>query len=341
MRKFFKRCVVVLLILGGANALLTWGFLRMVAFRPVMQCQTQFDDSGPDFSILAVGDSHLELGFDAPAACPKAFCYATGGENWMQIYYKMRSAFESGVTAERVFLTADPHSFTTNNVNRTREAYYWTRFVNPIDMGRRRGSLSRAIGHYLKGRMAPWAGESAMVDEYFEKRKKVREGYVPAVMNQGFVAHLETFADYGKPEERLREGKRVATVHLRRANYMNDEMLHYFELTLKLCADRAIPVTVIRTPLTRVYYEAAEDIIGRWKHRSGEMGSMDRLYRAVEDALSRAYPEADLRDYHADFFDRDDMFYDADHLNARGAAAFSTKLLNDVRFALTASHAQH
>ena len=106
---------MVLLLLGGANALLTWGFLRMVSDRQVVRCQRQFDVFGEEISILAVGDSHLQRGFDAVAADSRAFCYTSPGENWMQTYYKLRRVLESDVKVGRVVLSADPHSFSANS----------------------------------------------------------------------------------------------------------------------------------------------------------------------------------------------------------------------------------
>ncbi len=331
MRKFFQRCLVVLLILGGANALLTWGFLRMVSDRQVVRCQDQFDAFGVDISILAVGDSHLQRGFDAVAADSRAFCYTSPGENWMPTYYKLRWVLKSGVKVERVLLTADPHSFSVNSAKRAFDAFYWARFVDPIEVGRRRGSISGAVGYHLKGRLWPWAGEFGLLDDYLQIQKKRREGDDDTPeMIRGFVSDPRKFTRHkhepGDDDRRLKKAKRRASFHVGVVDYMDEEMLHYFALTLKLCTDRDIPVTVIRSPVTRAYYEACERIIAQWHHADGARGSMDRLYAAVADLISQAGGDIELLDHHALFFNEEALFSDPDHLNARGATKFAEHL---------------
>jgi len=330
MRKFFKRCVVVLLILGGANALLTWGFLNMVEDRQVVRCQVQFDKFGDDISILAIGDSHLQRGFNAVAADSRAFCYTSPGENWMQTYYKLRWVLVSDVKVGRVVLSADPHSFSTNSRDRAFDGYYWTQFVDPIEVGRRRGAVASAVGHHLKGRLWPWAGEFGLFDDYLELQKKKREGDDDTPdMIRGFVSDPRDFTRHD-PAKQLRKAKARAASHLKGADYMDEEMLHYFALTLKLCTDHDIPVTVIRSPVTRAYYEAAEEVIAEWCRQSAKPGSLDKLYEVVGAIIADAGPGVEMHDHHDLFFGQKELFSDPDHLNARGAAKFMKAMMRDV-----------
>jgi hypothetical protein len=330
MRKFFQRCAVLIIILWVVNAVLTWGFLRMVSERQIVRCQKQFDAFEGHPSVLAIGDSHLQRGFDVRVAGERTFCYTSPGENWMQTYYKLRWVLDSGRTVERVVLSADPHSFSSISTARAFDAYYWARFVDPVEVGRRRGSVSKTVGYHMKGRLWPWAGEFGLLDDFLELRQKRREGDddTPEML-RGFVVDPRDFTRYDVAKRRRKAELRAAG-HLKGADYMDEEMLHYFAETLKLCAELDIPVTVVRMPVTRAYYEACERTVADWQHPDGKAGSLDRLYEAVAEIIAAVDGDIELRDYHDLFFDEDALYSDPDHLNARGAAKFMDVLMRDL-----------
>ena len=83
--------------------------------------------------ILVVGDSHNMKIFKTDMS-QSIFNFATGGENYMQTYYKLSKAFQQNNQIKTIIIPLNINSFAKNNFSEKTYLYYWNDYIDYIEL---------------------------------------------------------------------------------------------------------------------------------------------------------------------------------------------------------------
>lgn len=298
----FTYLLLLLLVNFGARHV----FLSMMAEAQLSRTQKQFEAADRQIAYLVMGDSHPKRGVN-PRILGSAFNFASAGETHIQTYYKLRHVLErSGKQVETVLLSCDLHTFAGCRSHMPHNWYYWARYVDPLEVGLRRGKLCAYLARYLQGRFAPYSGEFITVVRYlgYEGRTRIVDGWEPA--SSGWLSE----------PEKILAARRKAAYHFPDSGRPDECLIEYFSMSLELCKQKGVGVVAVRYPVTPQYHEAMM--------AKAAVANIDDAVRTV----LAGHPECRLLDFSDAFFGRDDRFHDVDHLNEHGAGELSRQLRN-------------
>ncbi len=300
--RVFTYLLLLLLVNAGARHV----FLSMMAQGRLSRTQEQFEAADRQIAYLVMGDSHAKMGVD-PRVVGSAFNFASAGESHIQTYYKLRHVLErSGKQVETVLLSCDLHTFAGFRSHMPHNWYYWARYVDPLEVGLRRGQPGVYLARYLQGRFAPYAGEFRTVVRYltYGSRSRLLDGWQPGG------------GDWSGVGQKTLAARRKTGEHFPGSGRPDECLIEYFNMALELCRQKGVGVVAVRYPVTPQYHEAMM-----------AKAAVPNIDHAVRTVLA-GHGECRLLDFSDAFFGRDDCFHDVDHLNEHGAGELSRQLRN-------------
>lgn len=265
--------------------------------------EKQLFDLRNEIQILFLGDSHILLGID-PAQIENSFNYASGGENYIQTYYKLDNLIKKGFIPEIAILPIDLHSFSSFRSVRFDNEWYWRKFINFYKLAYQERKLS-LLNNEINGIFSfKGKGLQLLKPVDFSKLSEIQRGYTPSEAN------------FSKAENRLKVAAERVKSHLEGCDAIDGSLLLYFYKILDLAEEQNIKVVLIKYPLTEEYYSSVKKYIP----------NEEEYYRSALSQINN-YNNIYIFDYQLLYSNRPELFKDSDHLNSAGAAEFS-KLLN-------------
>ncbi|MBX2798261.1 MAG: hypothetical protein KTR31_11345 [Myxococcales bacterium] len=249
-------------------------------------------------AVLVAGDSHARFGVEAPLL-GSAINVAVPGEHYLKTLYRLPWLLRKGrrrVTT--VLLPFDAASFSGFKTDSFEPEFVWGRYVDYLEVGRRKGDLLSYLGRWSKARLAPYAGELITSVQYVTATKHFRRGQT------GPGSGLVVFEN----------GVQAARRHFARGDPFDRDMVWAFRRILTGCRRAGLRVVLVRYPVTRGYARESRRLGGDPSLRDELVGEF-----AQEGTV-------DHLDFEGLYFDQPDLFGDGDHLNVFGKRAFTTEL---------------
>ena len=316
MRSVAVRCLLFLLVGAPIHLAASAAFERAVFddlnFRISERQLDARVASGRAIRTLVLGDSHAYSGAD-PDVLGDAFNFASSGENAAQTFGKLRWVLAAAPTVDVVVLPVDLHSFATFRARRFDRPALWDRYVDWAEVGRTTGDPLSFLGlaasahaPYVSGAddallaLTPGTGSAT------NRGSRLRDGFRP---------FDDSFADH--PAAAQRAATRARNM-LEGGDPFEPVSFEYFRRSLELCADHGVRVALVRYPVSEEYWREAVQKV-----------DPEAFYARVQET-ARRYAGTRLFDHHADYFGRNEKLRDPDHLNAKGAAEFSSALRDEI-----------
>lgn len=276
----------------------------------VNRVEKDFYDYEQNIPFLIMGDSHSQAALN-PDVIGTAFNFSSAGENYMQSYYKLKHILEhQSKNIETILLPIDLHSFSSFRSTGDLTHYYWVQYIDYIELGLVSGDLFLCLLQAMIAKLFPYAGQVEFILRFLcddLPHTTMLKGYVP---NEG---------DLSKREHRSREAKKRAEYHFKNARYMDKVLFHYFQKTIDLCSTYKIKVVLVKFPVSSEYYYYASQLI-----------SIESIYEKINAEIDNK-PDVRVMDYQKEFFGKDYLFCNADHLNPLGAEKLSESIIARMR----------
>ena len=300
-----KRFLIFLGVLLALNFVLTRAYLGMMSISRLDRVDKLLFEEGDHIEYLILGDSHIQRGLN-PLEFDNAFNFSSVGESYVQTYYKIATILRKNLKqVDAVLLPCDLHSFSAYRNDRMRDSYYWVKYIDYIELGRYKNDLSSYLIKWVKGTFVPYSdGGKKNIFDFITKGKS----------DEILKGHIAYEGDFSRKKAQDEIAAERAGFHLAGQDYTDPEMYHFFSKIIEVCTEHDVKVFLLKTPVTMEYYLQATKLVDE-----------NRIYRKAE-AIYQGNPNVVVLDYQKVFFDRDEMFYDPDHLNGAGAREFSSML---------------
>jgi len=261
--------------------------------------------------VLILGDSRADFAID-PERIGRAVNFSSHGESYIQNYYKLRYSLENAPALRVLILPADLHSF---NGFRSRRIFFdldWQRYIDYLDLWSFKKRRLHVLGEWAALRLFGFRGRSQPFVDRFVRGLRVRP---VSLIDRGFRPRRGLFrSDHGR-----RNSVYMASNQLEGSDPFSPDMVFFFRRILDLASRKGLDVVLLRSPLTPAYMKVAERLL-----------AIDRYYERVREAAA-GYPRVHFLDKHRLFQKNPALFFfDAQHLNHKGAQFFSDSLRRDL-----------
>ena len=302
-------------IFGFGFLLLNWAinFLYtevVLSHSLIYRVEEQFQQNKEDVSVVFLGDSHPRNSVN-PTYMEHAFNFATGGENYIQTYYKLRYYLEEErLDINTVVLSLDLHSFSGKRSDEFRDNNYWRKYLNYWEIAQVKNEDFQILTFWMDGVMAYWHGADETKNLLVNSHAEIIKGYVP----RGQIIKSAKGKYIGGMAKARARGQ------LSSKSLMDDAIVYYFKELLKLCGRNEIQVVFVRYPVTEEYYSVAIKIV-----------PIKIYYDELNGVIQEFIDSPIILDYHDKYWEQPKFFGDVDHLNMYGAEDFSPILCEDLR----------
>lgn len=267
-----------------------------------------FYEAIPEIQILVIGDSHnmkvlqtnTKLGI---------FNFATGGENYMQSYYKLKKALQEKNQIKTIIIPLNINSFAKNNFSEKSHLYYWNNYIDYIELAKLDHDYLSHLKNFTLGSFFPYIGKSKVITNYFSGKKLDEEKMLKNIETEN-----KDFSKLPKTEQTAKAEKRVKEL-FPKGNY--DKTLEiYFHKLIELCKAKNLDIVILTLPMTDAFmetYKSKYDI--QW-------------FENKRNEIYVMYPElryVNLRSKLAS-----SHFSDSDHLNLDGTKMANYYILRDL-----------
>lgn len=280
-------------------------------YRKELLYQNYTSLSGGRIEYLVLGDSHAFHAVN-PDFIPGTYNYASGAENYIKSFYKLRKVLEEdNVSVGAVLLELDPHTFSTrltDEANLFNELELYSQFVSLDEVQQVRDDLW--IRLWFEAHM-PFIGNGK---EFGILIKKPEFNEISAA---GWLKNKENFS--------LAE-KNASALFNYRSLYENQERISnssfsYFIKTIELAKKHDVPVVFVSYPHTLEY-----DQIITEKNITKE-----DYYARIFTDVNKTLDNYTFLNYYALFPEKDYLFGDPEHVNYIGSEIFSKQLYSDLQ----------
>jgi hypothetical protein len=270
--------------------------------------QQAFNKHEGVYDVVVLGDSHAQVGV-VPKELGSAANLSQLGEAYIVRYYKLRYNLRKNPgKIQTLVMPMDLHSFSPfwgENFNIVSSS----RYVNFLDYMWHTGVTSRVLRSFVHYHLFPYAD---CTDDIYEalpaSQKEIRR--------KAMVRFVRSLAETGATEEQI---DNMMTTHYGEERlWLSQKGLLFFNRVKALCQTENIRVIFVRFPVSEPYVEAASQVV--------PIEEFDAMTQDLVDA----WPGAVLLDYRELYFDREDLFTDLNHLNAKGAEHFSRHFREDL-----------
>lgn len=249
--------------------------------------------------VMVAGDSHARFAVEGPVL-GSAINVAVPGEHYLKTMYRLPWLLQHGSRrTTTVLLPFDAASFSSFKTDTFEPELIWGRYVDFLELGRRKEARFSYAGRWAKAKLAPYTGELKTTLQFLTHTKHFRDAQNPSAS-----LALTVFED----------GTQAAQRHLQGASPWDPDMVWAFRRILEDCRQAGLRVVLVRYPVTRSYAEEARRL------------GADPALRDALLAEVRSDGVVDHLDFEAVFFDEPELFGDGDHLNPLGKRRFSRLL---------------
>ena len=273
------------------------------------QNYTALSNSRIDYLVL--GDSHAFHAVN-PEFVPGAYNYASGAENYVKSFYKLRKVLEKdNVSVGAVILELDPHTFSTRLTDKTNlfnELELYSQFVSLEEISAVRSDLK--IRLWLESNM-PFIGNGK------EFGILIKKPLFNEISAGGWLKNKENFS---------LADKNASALFNYRSLYENQERISnvsftYFIKTIELAKKHDVPVVFISYPHTLEYDQTISE----------RNITKEDYYATIFSEVNKTLDKYSFLNYYSLFPEKDYLFGDPEHVNYLGSEIFSKRLYSDLQ----------
>ncbi|HOD49026.1 MAG TPA: hypothetical protein PKY01_20615 [Candidatus Hydrogenedentes bacterium] len=273
-----------------------------------LQEQESFTAHEGAYDVALFGDSHALLSVQA-RLLGNAANLSQLGEGYIERYYKLDYNLRKNPgKLKTIILPLDMHSFSPvwgENFNIVSSS----RYVNFADYVWQTGFTTKALRDFVHYYVFPYADCTPEI--YAALPSNVREK-----TRAGAARFDRNLAKTPPNAEQIK--KLMITHYGEQREWRSEKALRYFNRIKTLCQKENINVVFVRFPVSKLYFDAASEIV--------PIDEFDRFTQELVDD----WPGAMLLNYRGLYFDRDDLFADLNHLNFEGSIIFSQRFARDL-----------
>lgn len=281
-----------------------------VIFRPksiFARSIEDFEKQKGEVQILFCGASDVKYGIVPDEFPNKTFNFAGTGENYMEIYYKLKHYIQDMPELKLVVLSVGLASFSAERTSELNWEYFTYGYINYRDfMELYKMQGSKVIGQRLLS-FCPILDRLQM---------KLLLGNLKRLFTHQRIDKTEMISGYVKYEgSEVDEATAIKRVkrEFEGNDIFDENTLLYFKKILELCRDHGVTVVTLTLPVTDQYL----------KH-SAKYVNKEMIYQKI--FMDPSYSRMIYR--HLDFLDEKygrehDLFLNQDHFNYKGALKFS------------------
>lgn len=302
-------------------ALLAVGFIDRILFEPesvFARTVKGFEEQKDQIQILFLGQSDMKYAIIPKAIPYRSYNLAEWGENFIATYFKLKYYIDKTPHLKIVVLALDLESFLTARLEWARgehfPKYFSYGYITYQDLRELYKIMGFTVVRQKLASFSPMLDRGRMKRFYKNVKKWIRNE--PLRISEVYDGYF-----YSTSFSTVREWHAIEKVHaqIRKKNDFDEDLLSYFEKILILCHERGVKVVTLTTPMTDYYIKHAEKYITK-----------EALYEKV-------FPNSRFSSYiykHLDYLDvyaKDHaLFYDANHLNYKGATVFSERMVSEL-----------
>lgn len=271
----------------------------------------EFENASNQTSILFLGDSHTLASVDTDLV-ENSFVFASGGENYIQTYYKFKYYYETAdLNLDLVILPIDLHIFSSFRTDRSQDPIYWNRYINYYELGLVKEELPTYLNIWLQGEITYLGGLDDVIDKILSKEE------VPETPSDAPPAAVpEKGPDLTFDINKIQKIIRLQFIN---EDYIDEDLVIYFLKLLAYLEEQQIPTLLVWYPITSEYYNETALYIP----------ADDHLLEINKLLADNGY-STPILDYSDLFWGQNQLFRDPHHLNQLGSEEFTTILISDL-----------
>ena len=316
-KRFVKKFLVFGAIFIALLLIMNVGYYHLILSSGTLEKKyTQFQECKKNIKILVLGDSHTDAGIN-PMHINNSFNDASAGESYFQTYYKLKTYLDEGLKLEVIILPFDLHSFSSFRADRIKQQWYWSRYVNYLELSKNNKNIKvlDTLNLELQS-FFPVINKGQHITELFFMKSKKND------IIKGYEARN---GNYSKLKNKYHWALSRVNSQLKNQVFIDESLVKYFKKILELSEENNISVVLIKYPLSIEYFTAIKEFIP----------DTEKYYQDIKKMIM-GYKDIFLLDYQKLFFGQDSLFSDSDHLNNIGAIIFTKQVNNDLnRLGLT------
>ena len=312
-----KGVVIIFLIVGVAVAFFVISDTLLFSPKTIWaRTNADFKLKQKDVQILFLGMSDMRSALIPSEFDPIAFNYGSGGENYIETYYKLKACIDDTPNLEVVILSVAMASFSSDLSNRIRmKSYEFIRGDDFEELCRLKGYtvLTQKIKVFLYQKLF-----------YVMERYRFRE-YIKNLIHlivYGKI-HLQPL-DSGYTMRKhstisIEEDRRKLEYLIKDTEPFDKDLMLYFQKILMLCRKNHIKVVTITLPQTNYFLQMMQPYV-----------KMDQVYEKV--ILNNEYSPYITKhlDYLEAMPDNHYLFANGNHLNHNGALIISGRVSKEI-----------
>lgn len=270
-----------------------------------LELDEAFLGSAEPLTVLVAGASHSRNAVAADLL--GGMSVAVAGEHYLKTRYRLPWLLHrSPRSVGAVILPLDAATLTSWKADNFDPEVVWGRYVPFLNLGWQRGEPLDYAGKAIAANLAPYAGQA---DAFGYWRAGLR-----AFQDED---NIERFK--GQPPVWMRRwGREAADLHLKGHEPRDPGKVWAVRSLVEDLKARQVRVVLVTYPVTRAYHDTAV------LHGA----DLDKTRELVADLLEPGV--VDYLDFESLYFDRDDAFYDGDHLGGKGRAHFTRVLYDEL-----------
>ncbi|GEM_PF-2477411 len=269
---------------------------------------------------LYLGDSHFRRGINSELLPDATYNLSFLNSSYISSYYILKYYIDQMPRLKIVVLPLDYHSFSSYRIKDTMNSIFWDRYVDYSELS--------AIAHrkLAKNNFKLTVANEEFGRSYFLNNIKDCISQRLFKSNVSFNELLDqeiSGENVNVPVDTEKRAEAKVRQQLKDQNLLDETLLTYFEMILKLCKERKIRVITVEMPLSADYIKQAEKLITKNEIRKTAIENK-RFHTLI-------FKNLNYRDLYAN---RNDYFSwawrDGDHLNSRGKDLFTHLISSEV-----------
>jgi hypothetical protein len=266
---------------------------------------SDFNRSNP--SILILGDSHAQNAIDTQTIGSEYFSLAQSGDNIRQMLLKLDYAVRKKPRIHYILIPTDYHTFSRHrygnmNFDKPQDHSYDIRLTANLYDASMAGVFVKNLIQYLPLTSADdW-------EKYFFILTTPKQTEMISEVNYDDLSQSEKDAS---SEQRVKGHLGTRIVH--------DELVEVLDRLIDFCRNHNLKIIGVSYPLSKEYIQAA---------RKYDIGKVEKIIQ------TRCANFLIVLDYTKVFSDEPEYFINEDHLNSKGANAFTEIFKHDVECAI-------
>lgn len=305
-KKFAKKLIIFLaVLLIVVLALNTFYYGLVSSKKMVNRKEKEYQEHFATSNYVKYGFFGSSHTLDAinPQYIDNSFNFASNGDNYFKIYYRLKRALDDDIKMDYVILETDLQTFSSlfdEPDNFLNDLFNLNNFVSYKELSKTSGKSIIEI--FIRANF-PFIGGG--MDFFVNKTE--------TPVSLGWARHEFNLSAYNNVSDVTLQ--RVSR-HFDNKDLVSNLSFDYFKKTVSLAKENNIKVVFIKLPVSKEY----DNVIILKK--IDKSAYYNKIFNSVEDYI--------VLDYYTLFFDNSDYFRDPDHLNYVGAEVLSKKVSEDL-----------